>query len=194
MKTAMLAAAMLGALWVSIDRAAAQSGTREDFQAFAINMSNISTGAASSVDIVIERWSTDAERDALVTAFKTRQQNGLLSALQHINPRVGYIRLPNTLGYDLRYARQVPDEEGGRRILLGTDRRIGSVEARNQPRTMNYPFTIIELRLDSRNEGVGKMAVATMITWNKEKNVIELENYASEPVRLNNVRRRSPSN
>ncbi len=31
------------------------------------------------------------------------------------------------------------------------------------------------------------MSVATKIKFDKKKNVIELENYASEPVRLNNV-------
>jgi hypothetical protein len=186
-------AALLGAWWWSWNGLAAQTGIREDFQAFAINMGSFGPGSSSMVDIVVERWSTDAERDALVAAFRTRQQDGLLSALQKVSPRVGYIKMPNRLGYDLRYARQVPDEEGGRRILLGADRWIGFAEARNQTRTVDYPFTIIEMRLNSRNEGVGKMAVATMITWNREKNVIELENYGTEPVRLNNVRRRSPS-
>jgi hypothetical protein len=33
-----------------------------------------------------------------------------------------------------------------------------------------------------------KMSVATKITYNKEKNAVELETYASEPVRLQNVR------
>jgi hypothetical protein len=31
------------------------------------------------------------------------------------------------------------------------------------------------------------MAVATKIAFDKKKNTIELENYSSEPVRLNNV-------
>ena len=32
------------------------------------------------------------------------------------------------------------------------------------------------------------MAVATKICFDKKKNPIELENYSSEPVRLNNVK------
>ena len=32
------------------------------------------------------------------------------------------------------------------------------------------------------------MAVATKISFDKKKNQIELENYSSEPVRLNNVK------
>jgi hypothetical protein len=193
MRTVHLAAAALAAGILASGAVTAQNTGKESFTAFAINMGTIGTGANSSVDITIERWSTDAERDTLVKAFQAKQQDGLLSALQKVKQRVGFIRLPNTLGYDLRYARQVPDEEGGRRILIATDRRIGFAEARNQPRTIDYPFTLIEMRLNRANEGVGKMAVATKITWNKEKHVLELENYSSEPVRLNNIRKRETS-
>ena len=171
----------------------AQHSGKEEFTAFAVNMGTIGTGANSIVDITIERWSTEAEREALITAFKTKQQEGLLHALQKIRPRAGFIRLPNSLGYDLQYAHQIPGEDGGRRIVIATDRRISFAEARNQPRTMDYPFTLIEMRLNDQDEGVGKMAIATKIAWSKEKNTLELENYSSEPVRLNNVRRRNPS-
>ncbi len=34
----------------------------------------------------------------------------------------------------------------------------------------------------------GKMAVATKISFDKKKNQIEIENYSSEPVRLQNVK------
>jgi hypothetical protein len=91
------------------------------------------------------------------------------------------------LGLDIRYARQMPLPEGGRRIILAMDRYIGIREARNQPRSIDYPFTLIEIRADKDGKGEGKMSVATKINFDKKKNVIELENYASEPVRLQNV-------
>jgi len=61
-------------------------------------------------------------------------------------------------------------------------------EARNQPRTMDYPFTLIEIHLDKDGKGEGKASVATKISFDKDKNQLELENYSSEPVRLNNVK------
>jgi len=111
----------------------------------------------------------------------------LLSALQRIK-RVGYMRLPNTLGYDLHYARKHPGEDGGEQIIILTDRRVGFWEARDQPRTMDYPFTLIDVRVNAKGEGEGKLSVATKIAYNNKKNTVELENYASEPVRLQNVR------
>jgi hypothetical protein len=43
------------------------------------------------------------------------------------------------------------------------------------------------MRFDKSGKGEGKMAYATQINFDKNKNSIELENYASEPVRLNNL-------
>jgi len=165
--------------------------TPEHFTAFAINMGTAfgvpRTGQSNTVDIVIDRWSTPTERQGLVDAFLPKgDADKLLRALQKTK-RVGYIRFPNTLGYDLHYAREVPGEDGGRRILVATDRRIGFREASEQPRTMDYPFTLIEMRLNKDNEGEGKMSVATKISLSKDKQQLELENYGSEPVRLNNV-------
>lgn len=168
-----------------------RASTREQFTAFAVNMASapgVRPGGANTVDITIERWSTEAERQALVTAFLEKGPDALLRALQKTK-RVGFIRLPDTLGYDLHFAREVPADDGGRRIVIATDRRIGFWEARNRPRTFDYPFTLIEMRLNAQNEGEGKLALATKISLSKDKQHVELENYASEPVRLNNIHR-----
>ena len=155
--------------------------------AVAVNMSNVGRGGANVVDIEIDRWSTEAERDDLIAAFNAKGPDALLSKLQGTK-RVGYMRLPNTLGYDLHYARKHPGEDGGEQIVIATDRRVGFWEARNQPRTIDYPFTLIDIRLTAGGEGEGKMSVATKISYNKKKHAVELENYASEPVRLTTVK------
>jgi hypothetical protein len=150
-------------------------------------MSNIATGANAIVDITINRWSTEAERQGLMTTFFEKGPDKLLDAVQDTKP-VGRIRFPNTLGYDLRFARSIPLEDGGEKYIIMTDRRIGFAEARNQPRTIDYPFTLIEIRVGKDGKGEGKMSVATKISFNKKHNSVELENYSSEPVRLTNVK------
>jgi hypothetical protein len=164
---------------------------KESFTGFAINMN--SGPSTATVDFTIERWSSDAERDQLLAilqeekdVYKANKQ--LLNALQKL-PKVGYIRTPNTLAWDLRYARQSPLEDGGRRIVLGTDRPIGFREARNQPRSMDYPFTIVEVQLDKNDRGVGKILTGTKIYIDKKTNNLVLENYAQQPVRFNEIRR-----
>ena len=45
-------------------------------------------------------------------------------------------------------------------------------------------FTVVELRLNGDGEGEGKMSIAAKISGNNVLNLIELEDYASQPVRL----------
>jgi hypothetical protein len=163
---------------------------------FAVNMSNIGTGSNAVVDIRINSWSTDEERDRLITVMLEKGSDALLRELQKM-PERGRFSIPGLtgpdpnqlrLGHAVRFTRMEPLPEGGRRIVTATDRFISFREARNQPRSIDYPFTLIEIRVDKEGKGEGKMSVATKINFDKKKNVIELENYASEPVRLQNVR------
>jgi hypothetical protein len=172
------------------------SGEKLEITAFAVNMSNIGPGSSAVVEIDIDRWSTAAERENLITTMVEKKEHELLKALQKM-PSHGRFSIPGLVGPDphqlrlgnpLRYAWQTPQPEGGRRIVIATDRYIGFNEARNQPRTIDYPFTLFEIRVNKAGEGEGKMAVATKISFDKKKKAIELENYSSEPVRLNNVK------
>lgn len=166
-----------------------------EITAFAVNMSNIATGSNAVVQIRIDSWSTDAERQTLISAMVDKGEDALLSALQKAKVR-GRWNIPGftgpdihqlRLGHDIRYTRQTPLPDGGKRIIIATDRYIGFVEARNQPRSIDYPFTLMEIHVNNDGKGEGKMAVATKIAFDKKKNTMELENYSSEPVRLNNV-------
>ena len=168
---------------------------RLEIDAFAINMSNIATGANARVDIRIDSWSTPEEREQLIVTMLEKGSDALLKALQKASVK-GRFRIPTarppdphhlSLGLDIRYAWQVPLPDGGKRIVLAMDRYIGFGEARNQPRSIDYPFTLLQIHVDAAGKGEGKMAVATKISFDKEKKQIELENYASEPVRLNNL-------
>ncbi len=163
-------------------------GTPERFTAVAVNFDSPGGGATGTVEFVVNRWSTDAERDKLMTALMEKGPEKLLDVLQS-NPRVGYIRTPNSVGYDLRYARRVPGEDGGERISLVTDRPIAFWEASARPRSVDYPFTVIELRMGPDGKGEGKLSIATKITADSDHKTIFLENYAIQPVLLQNVRR-----
>jgi hypothetical protein len=164
---------------------------KESFTGFAINMN--SGPSTATVDFTIERWSTDAERDKLLSVLQEekdeyRANKRLLDVLQDL-PKVGYIRTPQTLAWDLRFARQSPLEDGGRRIVLATDRPIGFREARNQPRSIDYPFTIVEVQLDKNDRGVGKILAGTKLYIDRKTNNLVLENFAQQPVRFNEIRR-----
>ena len=180
-----------GLILTSHTRTAAQAGQQLDtgplhLTAFAINMNTTRPGTATTtVDVVINRFSTDSERDRLREAFKANEQQGLLRALQKL-PAVGYLTTPGSLRYDVHFARQRPLPEGGRRIFLLTDRRINFWEAASGARTLDYPFTLVELQLDKNSRGVGKLNIAARITGS-EDTVVEIEDFAAQPVQLNEV-------
>ena len=164
--------------------------------AWAVNMSNIGTGATAMVDFTIERWTRAEERAQLIATMLEEGQDGLLQALQRM-PSHGRMRFPSWqgpdpfnagLGWDIRYAAQEPMPDGGRRIVMALDRYLTFWEARERPRTIDYPFTLIEMRVDKDGDSEGKLSIATKINFDKKENVIELETYASEPVRLQNVK------
>jgi hypothetical protein len=167
--------------------------------AWAINMSNTATGANGIVEIRVTKWSTAQERQGLIGVFLDKGQDGLLRALEKVDAH-GRMRLPGamgpgrasgqaSLGNDLRYAWHTKLPDGGDRIVIGTDRYISFQEQVNQPRTIDYPFTFIEIHLPKGGgEGEGKLAYATKLSFDKKKNAVEMENYGTEPVRLNQIK------
>jgi hypothetical protein len=159
----------------------------EDFTALAVTMGNVGPAQPTVVDINIRRWTTDEERKRLVTILVEKGPNALLDALRDTE-RVGMIRTPDTVGYDLHFAHQMPAEGGGRRIIIVTDRPIGAWEARERPRTMDYPFTVIEMHIKPNGKGEGKMSIAVKVV--PVSNTIYLEDYGTQPVLLQNVQAR----
>ena len=187
-RAAMAAALTAGFAAASTLTRAQTKGTPERFTALAVNMSNVGRSGAGTIEIAVDRWSTDAERDRLLTTLMEKGADKLLDVLRDMR-RVGYIRSPNSLGYDLHYARRTPLPDGGERVVLATDRPVGFWEAVNRPRSIDYPFTIIELHLNADGEGEGKLSLATKIMADKESKTIVLEDYANQPVLLTSVKR-----
>ena len=154
-------------------------------RAFAVDLNN--RARTNTIDIAIERWSTPEETSNLKAVFLERGEDRLLSALQKTKPRCGYTRTSTSLGWDIYFARETALPGGGRKIVLASDRPVSMWEARNQGRSMDYQFSLTEIRLGPNGKGEGKAISAAKLTFNKETNTLEIENYEREPVRLNEV-------
>jgi hypothetical protein len=165
--------------------AAQTMGQPEEFNAVAIVNNNLGSGA-DRVIIRVERWSTEAERGRFADTLK-KGNSAAIETLRDLRS-VGTMRTPDTLGYDLRYAHQEPGEDGGRRIVIATDRPISFWEARNQPRSIDYPFTVIQMEIDKNGEGKGTLSYATKVL--PRGNMVILENFATTPVMLTKVEAR----
>jgi len=160
------------------------NGDKLSFTAVAVANSNLASGAGT-VLMDVTRWSTPEEARELTDTLRQKGPEALLSKLQEARP-TGTIRTPDSLAYDLRFANRTPTPEGGSRIVLATDRPVGFWEARSGSRTLDYPFTVVQMEIGADGKGKGTLSVATKIT--AAGDVIELENFASAPIMLTDVR------
>jgi hypothetical protein len=148
---------------------------------------DLDRGLSTPIQITIDRWSSDTVRDQLVKTLMTKGANDLLDALQKA-PRVGSIRTNTSLAWDLHFARQTPGEDGGTNIVLGTDRPISFSEQWASSRTLDYPFTVIELHVNRDGRGDGTLSFATKVIPDPKANTVVLENWGTQRIRLTQVK------
>lgn len=159
------------------------------FSAFAVSTGGpLTSGVAGQVDITISRWSTEQETERFLTALRKGGHEALIDEFQDVEP-VGTIRSPGALGYDLRYAHAEDLGDGRRRITLATDRPMSFYETVNRPPSVDYPFTFIELTVNSEGRGEGKLAIASALATNRKGTAIQVYNFDTQPIQLNEVRR-----
>jgi hypothetical protein len=109
-------------------------------------------------------------------------------------PTIGYFWTSESAGYSVRFAYRVTQPDGGQRVILMTDRRLGGSPQAWKPiapaTSPDYPFTLIELRLNRAGQGEGKGSITNKITVDDTKN-LTIENYAAAPVLLKGVARKA---
>lgn len=177
-----------GALPLAVPLTARPDRPPERFSALAVNLESPRRATPGTVEIVVNRWSTDRERDRLLTVLLEKGPEKLLDELQD-TPRVGYIRTPDGIGYDLNFSRRTPGDDGGERIEVVTGRDFRFWEVINQPGAIDYSFAVIELRINRDGQGEGRMSLATKIMGK----ALALEEHAAQPVSLQRVRRETIS-
>ena len=158
----------------------------EEYSAILTNISNVGRAGLTPVTIRITRWTPDDENARLLGILEKDGQDAFLRALVDVKP-VGSIGTPTSLSYDFFYARQSTMESGGRRIMLITDRPMQIWERLSAAPSRDYPFTVVELRLDKDGRGSGSLA--QLVQLKLSGNVLGIENLASSPMRLNEIKR-----
>jgi hypothetical protein len=125
-------------------------------------------GKTVSVKVTINQFSTEADRQVLVDAFKKGQHQGLVEALKKMKP-VGRIAITGTLGYDLNYIALVKTPTG-RRIRFAADRWIRFGEAYNNTQSQSFDLTAGEINLNDQDKkkSKGVLYPASQLIINKE--------------------------
>jgi hypothetical protein len=149
------------------------------------------------IDIMIERWSTDKERDDLVQRFVTHGPSELLTALDDVRVRAGVILMPGVQATgarargrrsrNLMFARQI-DTPAGRQLIVASGTHVGLGEYARWGASADNEFTLIDIRFGPDGKGVGKAASPNNVRYNKATGTIEIADYAKEPARLIDVK------
>jgi hypothetical protein len=107
-------------------------------------------------------------------------------------PTVGYFWTNEVVGYSIKYAHRIPQPDGGERVILAMDRRLGASSSSWKPAgpatPTDYDFTVVELRVDSKGTGEGKASLATKVIFDNDAKTIALENFAAAPSILQSVK------
>jgi hypothetical protein len=108
-------------------------------------------------------------------------------------PTIGYIWTNDITGYSIKYAYHASLPDGGERIILATDRRLGAYSTAWKPiaatPVTDYEFTVFEIRLDSRGLGEGKTSLTTKVILDNEAGTLALDGYPATSAILQNVKR-----
>jgi hypothetical protein len=200
-------------------------------------IANMTPGAGSKISIQVLRWSSDDDREHVLSVLnstkakspdaavkekspdttakekspdtaakekspdtvakdaKEKSQDELVKALGSL-PTVGYIWSTGPVGYALKYAFRVAGPSGGERVVVMTDRLLGSWEhpawtTAGHHGVSDNPFTVVELHLNSKGLGDGKMSLTAPITIDEAAKTLGLGNYDAASTLLTDVRRQS---
>jgi hypothetical protein len=125
-------------------------------------------GRTVGIKIIINRYSTEADRKVLVDAFQKGQNPGLVKALEKM-PSVGRIAITGTLGYDLAYIRLVQTPTG-RQIRFATNRLIRFAEAYYNTQSQPFDLTAgqIDLNDKDKNKSGGVLYPASQLIVNNK--------------------------
>jgi hypothetical protein len=125
-------------------------------------------GANVSIKVIINRFSTEEDRQVLIAAFKKGQSQGLVDALEKMKP-VGRIAITGTLGYDLAYIRLIKTPTG-RTIRFATNRliRFGEAYANTQSTAFNLTAGEFVLNDADKNKSTGVLFPACQLIINKK--------------------------
>ena len=180
---------ILAVLIFSVATSSVAEDQRESYSGFVINKSRSALNNSATVRIVIERWSTDEERSALIDALAKNGHEGFVKVL-HGQKETGFVRsqaATDTVGglprIVTRYARKVT-ENGTTTITLVTDR---PMRGKEDPEYKEYNVSALRLELTEEGKGSGIVYVALKVGYDKEKQRLLLQSATLEPIHLTNM-------
>lgn len=188
--------ALLALAFASLNAGAAEPPAPTQPIKLSATTTNLGRDSDTPIRIDLLRYSSDEDREALAA---TVSEKGIEAVQPHLagKPSLGFLWTDSSVGYLIRYAARSPLPGGGERIVIATDRLLGSYGLQPwQPAppaaATPYPFTVLELQLDGKGKGEGTFSLAAPVAVDAATRMLGLEQFATAPRLLKNVKRETP--
>ena len=129
-------------------------------------------GSTVSINIHINRYNTDEDIKNYAALLMDNGPDALRHALEKQD--LGQLSPVGRIGTPIAIARRL--QKGDKTIVrVVTARNLSFMELRYSGRSVDYPYTFLELVLDKNGKGSGTAIGAAKIRFNKKKNTYEVE-------------------
>jgi hypothetical protein len=171
------------------NRPSTERGAKEVFTGTIVGIGGALGGVSRPFTMEINGVTSDADAERFAQILRTKGQDALLKAVA--KEKKGRFAVDGHLGHDLNSVciRETPN---GRRITALFDRWERMYELRYGTRSLDYPFTYIELFVDDSGKGDGSLIAAAKVYFDKkDQNSPSIENFGIYPARLMGVQLRT---
>jgi hypothetical protein len=187
---ALVAFVAVGALTASpsAQQTPRNAGAPEVFTANA-NVAGAAGAISATIQIDINRYSPDFDRESVEKALKGGGYPAFLGALRKA-PEVGSVGIGDQK-FSIRYAREEKTPKG-RTITVVTDKPmffVGGGRTEAKPRA-GYEVGAVQMMVDDVGLGSGTMAAAARIKPGPEGVGVQVDDYAEQPIKLVSVSRK----
>jgi hypothetical protein len=184
----LMAAGVMAAIALVMASSASAAGPRSVADAFTATTANMTPAGLNLRMQILEWQEADARAEVVATLAAGADAATPLAKL----PTVGYV-WPNgsPVGYSVKYAHRTSSGDGGERITLVTDRRLGSYDFKGwsvaAPAANDVPYSVVELVLDGSGNGSGTLSLVADVALDEAAGTVMLQDGA--PSLLANVKR-----
>jgi hypothetical protein len=187
------AAAVLSLALASWHSSEAEQPPLAQHSKFSAVTTNLGRDSDIPIQIDLLRFTSDADNQELVAAVAEKGIESLQPQLAS-KPSLGFLWTNSSVGYPIRYAARSPLPGGGERVVIATDRLLGSYGLQPwQPapptEATAYPLTILALQFDGKGAGQGTFSLAARISVDAASGTLGLESPPAAQRLLKNVKR-----
>lgn len=162
-------------------------GGRPNKEVYRGNIFYIGGPRGASTDfftLTIDSYTPDQEVKRLLGLLQSGGQDQLIKEIG--DQKRGTVQIGTRLSRDLQ-AVWVTQTEEGRKIYALAERWMGFGELRRGSRSVDYPFTYIELSVEEDGKVDGELFPASRVRAKKDM-TLEVENFGIYPARLTNIK------